>query len=160
MRPAKPSCSACLPGWSRPGSRLHRLCARSPPERQCDAGQNQTDMLHPIIFPAISNINLRLGRKMQSGVWKRVGPQQHRNWTTSNGRGSFSYLIHRAAWRLDVCKSIGCFFKRAAFLSRTHACTRSPALLIWMARPTRPLSPQERLYLQIQSYDLPVTESL
>lgn len=39
-------------------------------------------------------------------------------------------------------------------------CAASPSLLIWMARPTRPLSPQERLYLQIQSYDLPMTESL
>lgn len=50
----------------RPGSSLHRLCKRDP-------RKNQADTLHPIIFPAISNSNVRLARKMQSGVRKRVG---------------------------------------------------------------------------------------
>lgn len=121
------------------------------------------DTLHPIISPAISNINVRLARKMQSGVWKRVGPQQHRDWTPSNRQGSFLFFNIQQGGLKPACVEINGMFLNAV-LSLTHARSRaralSPSLLIGMARPTRPLSPQERLYLQIQSYDLPMTESL
>lgn len=64
------------------------------------------NMLHPIIFPAIYNINVRLACKMQSGVSSRRSVKATPRWfagaitiecRTFNRQGTFSYLIYSRA---------------------------------------------------------------
>lgn len=86
MPPGEGSCSLCLPGTDQASACI-----------DWDSRKNEMDMLHPIIFPALSNISVRLARKMQSGVRRRVAPRQHPNRTPSNRQGSVSYLIYSRA---------------------------------------------------------------
>lgn len=81
--------------------------------------QNKMNMLHPIIFPAIYNINVRLACKMQSGVSSRCSTKATPGCfagafpiecTAFNRQGTFSYLIYSGAtWKLDLWKSIRWF---------------------------------------------------
>lgn len=105
------SCFACLTDWLAATDPRRLLFAsivraRNPPERQCDSRKNKVDMLHPIIFPAIYNINVCLACKMQSGVSNRRSVKATAGWsagaitiecTTFNRQGTFFYLIYSRA---------------------------------------------------------------
>lgn len=78
--------------------------------------QNKMNMLHPIIFPAIYNINACLACKMRSGVSSRRSIKATPGCfagafpiecASFNRQGTFSYLIYSGAtWKLDLWKSI------------------------------------------------------